>query len=155
MIKVFTITTNLKGKKLSSKYLWIYRRTQQLWFIFVIIEKLEHFFAVKGLFLMLQSKLGLLNIDERAVAFVWIFFIARKNFFYWTYFLYFKVPLLDYILWSWNHFANQHLHSRIYQTLPFITICCIYQGFSITRTEGMCSLIQYFNSQWSRSHDLS
>ena len=36
--------------------------------------------------------------------------------------------------------ACQHLHSRIYSTLPFMTICCIYHDFSIARTEGMCSL---------------
>ena len=33
-------------------------------------------------------------------------FIARQNLFYWIYFLYFKVTLLDYILQSWRYFAN-------------------------------------------------
>ena len=51
--------------------------------------------------------------------------------------------------------ACQHLGSRIYSTLPFMTICCIYLGFSIARSEGMCSLNQSFSSQWSRSHALS
>ena len=51
--------------------------------------------------------------------------------------------------------ACQHLHSRIYPALPFMTICCIYQGFLISRTEGMCSLNQSFSSQWSKSHALS
>ena len=51
--------------------------------------------------------------------------------------------------------AWQHLHSKIYSTLPLMTICCIYQCFSIARTEGMCSLNQSFSSQWSRSHALS
>ena len=52
--------------------------------------------------------------------------------------------------------AYQHLHRRIYLTLPFVTICCIYQvvffSFFFSRTEGMCSLNQFFSSQWSRSH---
>ena len=43
----------------------------------------------------------------------------------------------------------QHFRSRICLTLPFMTNCCIYQGFSIARTEGMCSL------NLSRSHALS
>ena len=50
--------------------------------------------------------------------------------------------------------AYQHLRSRIYSTLPFMTICCIYQGFSIARTEGMCSLGQSCISEWSRLHAL-
>ena len=83
----------------------------------------------------------MLNIDERAGVWLVAFvgggggggggiFIARQNLFnLLNSLLYFEVTLItfykvgDILLML----ACQHIHSRIYSTLPFMTIFCIYQ----------------------------
>ena len=50
-------------------------------------------------------------------------------------------------LCSWRYFANgtcQCISSRNYSTLPIMTICSIDQGFSIAKTEEICSLNHFF-----------